>query len=216
MPDFPQDHILALKWSEMREYNSPEEIAMLEDYRLPSIHVLKPEVQRLPKQKTRRAILGVLAEGISFGDRPRLAMSALEIHECIGTKLTVIYFHLQKLIDSGHVREIADLSNGRYDTVFYVRTGRTYLYIQNLLSDDSLRYTLSLITPGDQLVSAHMEEYLKQRAEVSRQLSVWFDEQDVKEPEAVYLNLLNLVMAGHPFVELMVKRVSGIFPKAQD
>jgi len=218
VPDFPFDHPLHQRWKELLLFNGSEELNRILDYsrQISPIKVLRTSSKKVAQQKTRKAILATLEEGLSFDeDEPRHVMSALELQECIGTKLTVIYFHLQKLLESGHITEVAVLSDGRYDTIFYARTGKIYIYIQDVMNEDSFREIFKImVAPEYQM---HLEDFFHERNIAEMEVSKWMDEHpDLLQhcdPAMLFITLLQYHprVVQHALTEVMGLTISSIF-----
>jgi len=217
VPDLPFDHPLHQRWKELLLFNGSDELNRILDHsrQISPIKVLRTSSKKVAQQKTRKTILATLEEGLSFEDEPRHVMSALELQECIGTKLTVIYFHLQKLLESGHIEEVAALSDGRYDTIFYARTGKIYIYIQDVMNEDSFREIFkTMVAPEYQM---HLEDFFHERNIAEMEVSKWMDEHPTLlqhcDPAMLYITLLQYHprVVQHALTEVMGLTISSIF-----
>ena len=100
----------------------------------------EPMPEKLVQQEVRSAILDILRKGIEEYNENldlvevRHVFSAKELYKLIKERISVqikisnIYFHLNRLKDSGYVQIVASIKEGRQITHFYGRTARLFLW----------------------------------------------------------------------------------------
>lgn len=172
------------RWQRILQNNSERELNMLLEWgSTPGLAILTQTAQVTATQEIRKLILQIMFIGYTIMDEHRHIFCIQELLQILqqtipNLKLTNVYFHVNKLIKSGHLQEVIFLSDGRYDIAFFGLTAKFFMYepliefineespfyklISNLTSNDRGRdiidmYNASLMNKSQLLISWFVE-----------------------------------------------------------